>query len=86
MSPQIDEWRSGHAYAEGFERPETQRLSAEHGKIEMQKPSGKPKIGDKLEWIVGYGDTTVCLHDEMVGIRSGNLEVVWPVLARGKVT
>lgn len=52
----------------------------------MQKPSGKPKIGDKLEWIVGYGDTTVCLHDEMVGIRSGNLEVVWPVLARGKVT
>ncbi len=61
------------------------RLSAEHGKIEMQNPSGKPKIGDKLEWIVGYGDTTVCLHDEMVGIRSGKVEVVWPVLARGKV-
>lgn len=61
------------------------RLSAEHGKIEMQNPSGKPMIGDKLEWIVGYGDTTVCLHDEMVGIRSGNVEVVWPVLARGKV-
>jgi 3-hydroxy-D-aspartate aldolase len=62
------------------------RLSAEHGKIEMRNPSGKPKIGDKLEWIVGYGDTTVCLHDEMFGIRNGKVEVVWPVLARGKVT
>ena len=60
-------------------------LSAEHGQIELQEPNLNLRIGDKLEWIVGYGDTTVCLHDEMYGIRDGIVEVVWPVLARGKL-
>ncbi len=61
-------------------------LSAEHGKIELKEPSEKPKVGDKVEWIVGYGDTTVFLHNEMVGIRKGRVECVWPILGRGKLT
>jgi D-serine deaminase-like pyridoxal phosphate-dependent protein len=65
---------------------ESVRFSAEHGKIELRVPSSTPKVGDKLEWVVGYGDTTVCLHDEMVGIRGGKVEVVWPVAGRGKLT
>jgi D-serine deaminase-like pyridoxal phosphate-dependent protein len=61
------------------------RLSSEHGQIELESPSDRPKIGDKLMWIVGYGDTTVFLHDEMVGVRDGTVEVVWPILGRGKL-
>ena len=61
-------------------------LAAEHGIIELERPNDALKVGDKLEWIVGYGDTTVCLHDEMVGVRSGTVEVIWPVLGRGKLT
>lgn len=61
-------------------------LSAEHGRIELGEPSDRLRVGDKLEWIVGYGDTTVCLHDLMVGTRNDQVEVVWPVLARGKLT
>ena len=60
-------------------------LSAEHGRIELEEPNLDLKVGDKLEWIVGYGDTTVCLHDVMYGIRDGIVEVVWPILARGKL-
>jgi D-serine deaminase-like pyridoxal phosphate-dependent protein len=61
-------------------------LSAEHGQIELKEPNSALKVGDKLEWIVGYGDTTVCLHDEMIGIRDEEVEAVWTVVGRGKVT
>lgn len=61
-------------------------LSAEHGRIELTRPNENLRVGDKLEWVVGYGDTTVCLHDELAGVRVEHVEAVWPVLARGKLT
>jgi D-serine deaminase-like pyridoxal phosphate-dependent protein len=60
-------------------------LSAEHGQIELDAPNDDITVGDTLEWIVGYGDTTICLHDELYGTRGGRVEVVWPILARGKL-
>ena len=42
-------------------------------------------MGDKIELIVGYGDVTVALHDELYGIRNGCVEAAWPILARGKL-
>ena len=62
------------------------KLSAEHTKIELVEPSDTPRIADKLEFIVGYSDTTVHLHETIVGVRSGVVETVWPVAARGKLT
>ncbi len=59
--------------------------SAEHGKIELSEPSAAPRVGDKLRFIVGYGDTTVFLHDNFYGIRDGRVETVWPILGRGKL-
>jgi D-serine deaminase-like pyridoxal phosphate-dependent protein len=61
------------------------RLSAEHATIELERASATPKIGDRLEFVVGYSDTTVHLHEELIGIRDGRVEVVWPVAARGKL-
>ncbi len=60
-------------------------LSAEHATIEMRQPSREPRVGDKIEFVVGYSDTTVHLHEEMYGIRGGRVEAVWPVLGRGKL-
>ena len=61
------------------------RLSAEHTTIELAEPSVAPRIGERLELLVGYGDTTVHLHEEIVGLRNGRIEAVWPVIARGKI-
>jgi len=61
------------------------KLSAEHAKIELEQPSTMPKIGDKIEFIVGYSDTTVHLHEEIVGVRGGHVESVWRVAGRGKI-
>ncbi len=61
------------------------KLSAEHSKIELEQPSDVPKIGDKIDLVVGYSDTTVHLHEEIVGIRGGRVESVWRVAGRGKI-
>ena len=61
------------------------RLSAEHATIELESPSERPRIGDKVEFIAGYSDTTVHLHEEIVGTRQGRIEAVWRVAARGKI-
>ena len=61
------------------------KLSAEHAKIELEQPNANPKIGDKIELIVGYSDTTVHLHEEIVGVRGGRVESVWRVAGRGKI-
>jgi D-serine deaminase-like pyridoxal phosphate-dependent protein len=60
-------------------------LSAEHARISLASPSEAPRIGDKIEFVVGYSDTTTMLHDEIFGVRDGRLEVVWPILGRGKL-
>jgi D-serine deaminase-like pyridoxal phosphate-dependent protein len=61
------------------------RLSAEHGAIELEVPAELPRVGEKIAFTVGYADTTVFLHDYLYGIRGGTVEVVWPVLGRGKL-
>jgi D-serine deaminase-like pyridoxal phosphate-dependent protein len=61
------------------------RLSAEHGVIELQEPNDTLRAGDRLEWIVGYSDTTVHLHDEIYATRNGRIEAVWPIVGRGKI-
>jgi D-serine deaminase-like pyridoxal phosphate-dependent protein len=60
-------------------------LSAEHGTVELDAPNTTLRVGDRLEFIAGYADTTVFMHDVMVGVRDGIVETVWPVLARGKL-
>lgn len=60
-------------------------LSAEHARIELEEPNDTIKVGDKIEWVAGYSDTTTFLHDEMYATRDGVVEQVWQVLGRGKL-
>lgn len=77
----------------GFETPKALGLdgvtsavfSAEHGIITLDQPNDSLKVGDTLDFMVGYGDGTVFLHDVIYGIRKGVVETAWPVLGRGKL-
>jgi len=69
----------------GLPKMRTMKLSAEHAKIELEQPSAAPSIGDKIEFVVGYSDTTVHLHEEIVGVRDGRIEAIWPVAGRGRI-
>lgn len=69
----------------GITGVESMKLSAEHGTVELASPSAEPRVGDKIEFVVGYSDTTVVLHNELYGIRDGSIETVWPLLGRGRL-
>jgi D-serine deaminase-like pyridoxal phosphate-dependent protein len=69
----------------GVENVESVNLSAEHARIELTEPDSRLRVGDRVEFVVGYGDTTVHLHEEIYGIRDGAVEIVWPVLGRGRM-
>ena len=63
----------------------------EHG-IVMARPdpaesvgNALPALGSRLMLVPGHCDPTLNLYDELVGIRAGKVESVWPVAARGKV-
>ena len=61
------------------------RLSAEHTTVELENPSETPKVGDRIEFVVGYSDTTVHLHEEIIGFRKGRIEAVWRIAGRGRI-
>ena len=62
------------------------KFSAEHGSLTLAEPSAEPGVGDRLEFIAGYSDTTVFLHDTIYATRDGVVEAVWPLLGRGRLT
>ena len=55
------------------------RMSAEHGTVTLVAPDSTVQVGDAFDFMVGYGDSTVFLHDNLYGIRDGLVEVVWPL-------
>jgi D-serine deaminase-like pyridoxal phosphate-dependent protein len=61
------------------------RLYAEHALLELEAPSEQPRVGDRVEFIPGYTDSTVHLHEEIVALRGGQIEAVWKVAGRGKI-
>ena len=40
-------------------------------------------LGHKLKLIPGHCDPTVNLYDNLVCVRGGKVEAVWPISARG---
>ena len=59
------------------------KLSAEHTTIELTAPSATPAVGAPVEFVAGYSDATVFLHDYLYAVRQGRVEAVWPILGRG---
>ncbi len=59
--------------------------NAEHGVITLTAANDDIAVGDRFDFIPGYGDTTVVLHDQLYALRGDVVEAVWPILARGKL-
>lgn len=60
-------------------------LHAEHCELHLSGEGLKLRIGDKVEMVPGYSDLTTPLHDQFYGFRGDRLELVWPILGRGKL-
>ncbi len=60
-------------------------MSAEHGIVTLDQPNERIQIGDRFDFMVGYTDTTLFLHDQLYGIRRDVVEAVWDIQARGRL-
>jgi D-serine deaminase-like pyridoxal phosphate-dependent protein len=62
------------------------RLAEEHCTLNLLEGAPDLQPGDKIQLLPSHCCTTVNLHDRYFALRSGVLEAVWPIPARGKFT
>jgi D-serine deaminase-like pyridoxal phosphate-dependent protein len=59
--------------------------SEEHGHVDVSACAKKPQIGERVQVLPVHPCPCVNEHDEMVAVRKGVVEAVWPIYARGKI-
>jgi D-serine deaminase-like pyridoxal phosphate-dependent protein len=59
------------------------KASDEHGVLQAAPGVTVPPLRERIRLIPGHCDPTVNLYDHVVAIRSGIVEGVWPIEARG---
>ncbi|MYD10379.1 MAG: DSD1 family PLP-dependent enzyme [Chloroflexi bacterium] len=71
-----------HAQPRGIGLPavKSHASSAEHGVITLERADTRIKVGDLLDFIVGYTDSAIILHRKLYGIRQGVVEVEWDLI------
>ena len=62
-----------------------ERLSEEHGILNIAHSERRYRVGDRLSIIPNHVCTTLNMHDEVYGVRGEQVETVWRVEGRGKV-
>ena len=62
-----------------------ERLSEEHGILDVARSERRYRVGDRLSIIPNHVCTTLNMHDEVYGVRGEQVESVWRVAGRGKV-
>lgn len=74
-------------YGMCIEHPEIKiyAMSVEHGHIDVRESSHQFTVGERLTFIPLHQEMCLNLHDELVGYRGDEVEIVWPVQGRGKV-
>jgi D-serine deaminase-like pyridoxal phosphate-dependent protein len=58
-------------------------LSEEHGTVDLSACARRPEVGERVSVLPNHCCVVSNLFDEIVGVRGGEVEVVWPVAARG---
>jgi D-serine deaminase-like pyridoxal phosphate-dependent protein len=59
------------------------QLSEEHGFVDLSTSPRKPEIGERLTVIPNHCCVVSNLFNEVIGFRRSQVEVTWPVAARG---
>jgi D-serine deaminase-like pyridoxal phosphate-dependent protein len=68
-----------------FEYPEAKlySLSEEHGVVDFSACARRPEVGERVTILPNHACVVSNLFNEVVGVRGGQVEVVWPVACRG---
>lgn len=63
--------------------PATFKSGGDEAGIIHGVPAGMLKVGETLQLIPSHCDPTVNLHDQLLAVRGGAVEAIWPVDGRG---
>ena len=77
---------SGEGYAALLDRPDVtvQRMSEEHGILDLTRTTWRPRVGDLVRLVPNHVCIVVHLNDTIYGVRREVVESRWPVSARGR--
>jgi len=74
---------SGYGLILEYPNAEIIKLNEEHGWVDLSACDVKPQIGERVTLLVNHCCVANNLFNEIVGHRQGEIEVTWPVAARG---
>ena len=73
----------GHGLIVEYPEARFYGMSEEHGHVDFSACAHKPALGERVTVIPNHCCPVANLFNQLVGVRSGTVEVVWPVAARG---
>jgi D-serine deaminase-like pyridoxal phosphate-dependent protein len=60
-------------------------MSVEHGHVDVTDSDHRFQVGENLSVIPLHQGKVSNMHDELVGAREGEVQVIWQIRGRGKV-
>ena len=75
----------GHGAVVGMPAGRLHALNEEHGYLDASGEPAPPRVGDRLRIVPNHACGCVNLHEGVLGVRDGIVELVLPVDARGLV-
>jgi D-serine deaminase-like pyridoxal phosphate-dependent protein len=74
-------------YGHLMEYPEAHvaHLSEEHAVVDFSACAERPTVGEVVSVVPNHCCVVTNMVDEIYGVRNGVVEMVWPVVARGRV-
>jgi D-serine deaminase-like pyridoxal phosphate-dependent protein len=85
LSSDIGQSLEGHGQILEYPDACIYTLSEEHGHVDFSKCAKKPEIGERVTIIANHCCPANNLFNEIVAVRKNEVQVVWPVAARGTV-
>jgi D-serine deaminase-like pyridoxal phosphate-dependent protein len=76
----------GEGFGALLDRPEVvvRRLSEEHGVLDLKDTDWRPAVGERVRVVPNHVCIAVHLHEVVYGVRNEQVEISWPVMARGR--
>ncbi|MBZ0288662.1 MAG: D-TA family PLP-dependent enzyme, partial [Anaerolineae bacterium] len=75
----------GYGYIAEYPEARMYQLNEEHAYVDMSQCADRPIIGERVHIVPVHACVVTNLHNQLCGVRGEEVEVIWPVAARGMV-
>lgn len=85
-SDPVRPYGTGFGLVQGAPEINFERMSEEHGVLDLRKHSGSAvRVGDRLRIVPNHVCVAVNMHERAIGIQGERVVFSWPVAARGRL-